>query len=171
MSVIYDNVGGEESIRVYGTRFAYDELRELAALKSSGRLSELLQAEREGRCVVVPYKIGDMVYVISKCDWVGRKPDGTLYGEDGGPGTATGYYCAYDGREDDCPLAAGRDECDMKGYAVFEETIEQITVVSDKGREEPDLYIGLSHVVEYLDGKIYATRAEAEAELEKEGSE
>ena len=37
---------------------------ELAELKKSGRLTEILQAERDGRLVVLPCKVGDTVYTV-----------------------------------------------------------------------------------------------------------
>ena len=45
-------------------RFTRDELDELAELKKSGRLTEMLDAEREGRCVVLLCKVGDKIYTI-----------------------------------------------------------------------------------------------------------
>ena len=72
---------------------------EAAVLKLAGqalgitpdRLHELAQADREGRCVVLPCKIGDTVYHIAKCRDFSKVLDGTLYDSNGGYGTATGY--------------------------------------------------------------------------------
>ena len=74
---------------------------EAAVLKLAGqalgitpdRLRELAQADKEGRCVVLPCKIGDTVYHIAKCRDFSKVLDGTLYDSNGGYGTATGYYC------------------------------------------------------------------------------
>lgn len=43
---------------------AKDVLREVDALGGLDRLRELVQADREGRCVVLPCAIGDPVYII-----------------------------------------------------------------------------------------------------------
>jgi uncharacterized SAM-dependent methyltransferase len=92
-----------------------------------------------------------------------------MYSHDGSPGTATGYYCAYDEDWDNCPLARDRDECDEKGYAVFEDTVSAITVYLDDENEEANVYVGLSHVSEYRGGEIYDTEESARAALGKEG--
>lgn len=42
---------------------AKDALREVDALGGLDRLRELVQADREGRCVVLPCKVGDPVYM------------------------------------------------------------------------------------------------------------
>lgn len=43
---------------------AKDTLREVDALGGLDRLRELVQADQEGRCAVLPCKIGDPVYII-----------------------------------------------------------------------------------------------------------
>lgn len=139
---------------------ATEENRQLKA-----ELSDLRGQIERGEMVRVPCKVGDTVWVISNCDGVRRSLDGTMYSSDGSPGTATGYYCAYDGREDECPLAAGRDECDEEGFAVFEDAVSHISVQIGDEYEEPSIYIGLSHVSNYKDDKIYNTQAEAAAAL------
>jgi uncharacterized small protein (DUF1192 family) len=124
-----------------------------------------------GRLIRVPHKVGDKVYVISNCQGVRRSLDGTMYSHDGSPGTATGYYCAYDENWDECPLAKGREECDEKGYAVFEDSISTITIYLDDENEGPCVYIGLSKVSEYRDNKIYGTDEAAGAALGKEAAD
>ena len=136
----------------------YNEKRML-----KGNLAAYRQAEQDGRLVRMPHKIGDKVYVIASCHGVRRSLDGTMYSHDGSPGTATGYYCAYNEDWDNCPLARGREECDEKGYAVFEDTISAITVYLDEDNEEANVYVGLSHIVEYRDDKIYNTEESANA--------
>ena len=118
-----------------------------------------------GRMIRIPHKIGDKAYVIANCHGVRRSLDGTRYSYDGSPGTATGYYCAYDENWDECPLAKGREECDEKGYAVFEDSISAITIYLDDENEGPCVYIGLSNVSEYRDNKIYCTEEAARAAL------
>lgn len=74
----------------------------------------------------VPCQIGDTVYVICECETIPPQLDGTLYGENGEPGTATGYYCPY---EENCPHVGKACEddfdCDkFKGKpAVFEDSV------------------------------------------------
>ena len=41
------------------------------------------------------------MYVLAECENIPTQLDGTLYGKNGEPGTATGYYCPY---EDNCPF-------------------------------------------------------------------
>lgn len=137
---------------------------EIAALRAE---NAAFKADIEaGRMVRVPHKVGDKVYVISNCQGVRRSLDGTMYSHDGSPGTATGYYCAYDENWDECPLAKGREECDEKGCAVFEDTISAITICLDDENEGPCVYIGLSNVAEYRDNKIYGTEEAARAALD-----
>ena len=80
----------------------------------------------KGIWLKVPCQIGDTVYVICECETIPPQLDGTLYGENGGPGTATGYYCPY---EENCPHVCKECEddfdCDkFKGKpAVFEDSV------------------------------------------------
>lgn len=92
-------------------------LCELAALK---------QAESEGR--IAPCSVGDTVYIITKCEKIPTVLDGTLYDSNGGPGTATGYYCPY---EDNCPHDA-QDCKPVKGrFAIFEDVVERVIFDED----------------------------------------
>ena len=63
------------------------------------------------------------MYVLAECENIPTQLDGTLYGENGEPGTATGYYCPY---EDNCPFD-DEDFEDCEKYksktAVFEDTV------------------------------------------------
>ena len=70
------------------------------------RLQLYEQMKRDGRIFELPVSIGDTVYVLCECGMIPRRLDGTLYGDGGGPGTATGYYCPY---EDMCQI--GRASC------------------------------------------------------------
>lgn len=165
---------------VYAALSGFGHIRgRLKAYEDSGltpeRAAELGKADREGRVAVVPYKVGDTVYVISQCDWVERRLDGSLYSQ--GPygitaGSATGYYCAYDGREEDCPLS-GEDECDQESFAIFETTVTGMFArYSDDDNQIGHVEIGVDGINRFLDDKVYATREEAEAALaEKEKKE
>ena len=84
---------------------------------------------RKGELVRLPCAIGDTVYILAECENIPTKLDGTLYGENGGPGTATGYYCPY---ENNCPF----DDDDFEGCesckgktAVFEDTVEKVMIL------------------------------------------
>ena len=57
----YEDTGMEpcETNEKYATIMAFNKLRLKVSLT---RLCEILQAETEGRCVVLPCKVGDMVY-------------------------------------------------------------------------------------------------------------
>lgn len=125
----------------------------------------LLRAKIEERLAVLPCKVGDTVYVISKCDWVHRSLDGTMYGPNGELGTATGYYCVFEGQEDKCPLAAGKDECDQSGYAIFEELVVCVGAVYDEETEQIKPFVRTENLNEFLDGKVYLTHADAKAAL------
>lgn len=83
----------------------------------------------------LPCRIGTTVYVIATCQAVSGVPDGTLYDSNGGPGTATGYYCPYE-MEDSCPHEQERDgdSCDYFRYerAVFEDVVCGYMVLEDQ---------------------------------------
>lgn len=145
-----------------------DELNEYRDIGTIKHLQKLVKAEQDGRLMVLPCKEGDTVYVIAKCDWVRRSLDGTMYSANGALGTATGYYCAFDGCEDDCPLAVGKDECDQSGYAVFEEMVDYVgaSYNSETGMVEP--IVITENLIRFLGNKIYLTPEEAEAALAEE---
>lgn len=85
--------------------------------------------------------------------------DGTLYGENGGLGTATGYYCPY---EDNCPHEDCEDcnECKNK-TAVFEDEVCTILI------EECEIYIETKNcrICSVLGQFVFLTREEAEQAL------
>lgn len=62
--------GGEWRANVRGMEVLGAEIDRLAAYEDIGpidRLRELVQAEQDGRLVVLPCKVGDTVYIITKC--------------------------------------------------------------------------------------------------------
>ena len=79
--------------------------------------------EEQGKLLKLPCAVGDSVYVLAECENIPTQLDGTLYGANGEPGTATGYYCPY---ENNCPFD-GEDFEDCEKYksktAVFEDTV------------------------------------------------
>lgn len=134
---------------------------------SEMRLRELAQADREGRCVVLPVAIGTTVYHITTCKDFPRVLDGTLYDSNGGHGTATGYYCPYELAEN-CPFDAEDFDCDKNGNKlnIFEDAVEGINI------DDYENYIRLNYsgAVDFEDfGKtVFLTREEAEAALRRE---
>lgn len=145
----------------------YTELEQIASMLAN--LEQRLQVydglEKEGLLMKLPVTIGDAVYVLCECGMIPQRLDGTLYGSDGGPGTATGYYCPY---EDECPHDC--EDCDdfdcdkfRQKSAVFEDTVSAITV-----REE-GIYIITENcaVCSALGYAVFLTRDEAESTLQK----
>lgn len=93
---------------------------------------EVLDAAREDRSIVPPVRIGENIYHITTCKNFPQVLDGTMYGSDGGPGTATGYYCPCELKEN-CPYPLDDDggfDCDKhkNELAVFTDTVESIFV-------------------------------------------
>lgn len=131
------------------------------------RLRELAQADREGRCVVLPVGVGDTVYHITTCKDLPKVLDGTLYDGNGGHGTATGYYCPYELAEN-CPFDAEDFDCDSNKNKlnIFEDTVEGIYI------DEDEQYIRLTYsgavCFEEIRENVFMTREEAEAALRRE---
>lgn len=130
------------------------------------RLQEISQAEKDGRLEVLPCKVGDTVYHITTCEHFPQILDGTMYGDDGGPGTATGLYCPCELSET-CPFDADDFDCNInkKKFAVFEDEVASFYIDDN----EMSIALGYSGSVSTLDfGKtVFLTREEAEAALEK----
>lgn len=60
---------------VFGLKVDKQELEQYRAIGPIDRLRELVEADRDGRCVVLPCKVGDKVYVIDDGDYhSGYKP-------------------------------------------------------------------------------------------------
>lgn len=131
------------------------------------RLRELIQADRDGRCIVPPAKIGDKVYHITTCENFKKVYDGTLYGDDGGPGTATGLYCPCELAET-CPFPCDEDgwfDCyDHKNeIEIFEDVVTEI-VIGDTLDYVGFEYSGAAEFEEF--GKtVFITREAAEDAL------
>lgn len=94
-----------------------------------------------------------------------RRLDGTLYGDGGGPGTATGYYCPY---EDMCPhYNEDVDDFDCDNFrqksAVFEDVVSAITIRED-GIEISTENCTVSSSLGYF---VFLTKEEADEELRK----
>lgn len=112
---------------------------------------------------MLPCEIGQTVYVLAECKNIPRQLDGTYYSSDGSPGTATGYYCPYDGS---CPFD-GEDFDGCEKYenktAVFEDTVSSIAI------EENAVYVSTENcgVCSEVGRLAFLTREQAEAELKK----
>lgn len=125
------------------------------------KLAEYETAEDEGRLVVLPVGIGDEVYIIEKCSNIPERLDGTLYDSDGGPGTATGYYCPY---EENCPF-------DGDDFTICDDYKEKLAIFKDYVNEihirENEVFIFAENTCQYCSfGKtMFLTREEAEKAL------
>lgn len=151
---------------LYRSMWAAADLREnLKDYEDTGLTPEQIT---ELKKQIPPCKVGDTVYIITKCKNIPAQLDGTMYGPDGGFGTATGYYCPYE--NNGCPFKEECGECNefnMK-EAVFEDTVDHICIEED----------GMGFACENTTGftlsdigkTAFSTRAEAEAKLaEMEG--
>lgn len=131
--------------------------------KAVDKLAEYEDLEEQNRLIKLPCAVGDTVYVLAECESIPAQIDGTIYGENGEPGTATGYYCPY---ENNCPFDDGDFE-DCEKYkdktAVFEDAVlfiacyeSEMCVVTEKCAVHST--VGLH---------VFLTRQEAEAALEE----
>ena len=132
-------------------------LKELKAYK---------EAEEQGLLLKLPCKVGDTVFVLAECEKIPAQLDGTLYGENGGLGTATGYYCPY---EDNCPYADCQDcedcnEC-KNITSVFEDEVCTIWI------EECEIYIETKNcrICSVLGQFVFLTKEAAEQALKRMG--
>ena len=146
------------------------ELKSYRELGPIDRLRELAQADREGRCVVLPAGIGDTVHHITTCKNFSQVLDGTMYGPNGELGTATGLYCPCELAET-CPFPCDDDgsfDCEKhkNTLAIFEDVVTGI--LSDDMQDT--LFLEYSGNVAFDDfGKtVFLTREEAEAALRRE---
>ena len=126
--------------------------------------------EEQGLLLRLPCKVGDTVYAICTCEAVGTVLDGTLYGPNGGFGTATGYYCPYE-LSDKCPHIDA-DDCDecKNTEAVFEDTIDYIGITEFKpiiGLKQTNLCVNVDEIGE----TVFRTKTEAEQKLKEMESE
>ena len=135
-----------------------------------GRLRELVQADQEGRCVVLPAGIGDTVYHITTCKNFSQVLDGTMYGPNGELGTATGLYCPFELAET-CPFPCDDDgsfDCEKhkNTLAIFEDVVAGVFIED----MQDVITFGYSGSADFDDfGKtVFLTRAEAQAALRRE---
>lgn len=84
------------------------ELEDIVENCGISKIMELVDADRDGRIIITPAQIGDSVYHITTCKNFSQVLDGTMWGPDGGYGTATGYYCPCELSEN-CPFQLEKD--------------------------------------------------------------
>ena len=148
----------------------YHDFNTLEDANASKRLCELAEADRDGRCIIPPAKIGDTIYHITTCKDFPQMLDGTMYDADGGYGTATGLYCPCELMEN-CPFSCDDDggfDCDKhkNTLAIFEGIVDSIHI------EDMEDYITFNYSggADFEDfGKtVFLTREEAEKALRRE---
>ena len=109
-----------------------EKINDLLDGLEDGEAKEALDAAREDRGIFPPVRIGETIYRITTCKNFPQVLDGTMYGPDGDPGTAAGYYCPCELKEN-CPYPLDDDggfDCDKhkNELAVFTDTVESIFV-------------------------------------------
>lgn len=132
-----------------------------------GRLRDLVEAEREEKIITPPVKIGDRVYHITMCKDFPHVLDGTMYGADGGPGTATGLYCPCELAET-CPFPCddnGNFDCDdhKNILEIFEDKVTGIVI--DEDQDLVTLEYSGSVDFEEFSKTVFLARETAEAAL------
>lgn len=133
------------------------------------RLKELVQADRDNRIIIPPVNIGDTVYVITTCENFIAVPDGTIYGEGGELGTATGYYCPCDLARN-CPFPLEEDgSFDCKKHKntsnIFKDLV--VGIVVDEMRDCVVFEYSGAKYFEEFGKRFFLSQKEAEAALEK----
>ena len=117
-----------------------------------------------------PCGIGDSVFHITTCKGFWRVLDGTMYGENGEHGTATGYYCPCELAEN-CPFQLEEDgSFDCEKHKNTEAIYEDVAVEIVVNEMESFVRLDYSGSVDFKDfGKtIFLTRESAAAALKGE---
>lgn len=131
--------------------------------KAFEKLAEYEDLEEQGKLLKLPCVVGDTVYVLAECGNIPEQLDGTIYGANGEPGTATVYYCPY---EDNCPFD-DEDFEDCEKYknktAVFEDTVLFIACYENEMCIVTEKCAVHSPIGEH----VFLTRQEAEDKLEE----
>lgn len=120
---------------IYTFRGRIEDVENDYLLRVQEKLKHYEDLEESGRLIELPCAIGDEVYVITACESISAQLDGTLWGADGGYGTATGYYCPY---ENECPHEESIDDfCDCLDYknknAIFKDYVNSIIIDEFEG--------------------------------------
>ena len=132
-------------------------------VKLTKEVAEYQQKLADGRMVEIPCKVGDTVYILAECENIEKHLDGTYYDSDGGPGTATGYYCPY---EDNCPHMESDDDCEQceDKTAIFEDYVSSINIDYEIGIL---IYTKNCRVSGRFGENIFYTHMEAEQALKE----
>lgn len=133
------------------------------------RLKEIVQADKDDRIIIPPVNIGDTVYVITTCENFIEVPDGTMYGEGGELGTATGYYCPCDLARN-CPFPLEEDgSFDCKKHKntpnIFKDLV--VGIVVDEMRDCVVFEYSGAQYFEEFGKKFFLSQKEAESAMEK----
>jgi FtsZ-binding cell division protein ZapB len=116
------------------------------------RLEEICNAEREGRCVVLPCKVGDTVYVIVHCDEVMKDCDDDYV-------TGTGEItCPFEG-------SCAFEECDDSNKILVETCVTGLWCESEGVWKVFFEHLNADIGVNDFGKTVFLTRAEAEAAL------
>ena len=117
--------------------------------------------------VELPCEIGQTVYRITTCEEFQYELDGTLYDGNGGYGTATGYYCPCELR-DNCPFNDEENfDCDKQKntLAVFEDEVKGV-VIDECATVILLDYTGNVYISD-LGKTVFLTEEQAKAKLEE----
>ena len=164
---LYEEIGKSidfETIELKGAIREYWEHKQVKEYLEE--LKQYRYAEEQGLLLRLPCKVGDTVYATCTCGAVDTVLDGTLYGSNGGFGTATGYYCPYE-LSDKCPHIDAYDCDECKNIeAVFEDTIDYINIT------EYEVIIGLKNTnlcvtIDEIGKTVFLTQAEADQKLKE----
>ena len=134
--------------------------------KVLSKLGKIEDLEEQGKIIKLPCSFEDTIYHITTCKEFGKVLDGTLWGDGGGYGTATGYYCPYE-LNSSCPFEECDDckECENK-LAIFEDSVEQIMM---NGFEEPSImfeHSGWAYFSQFGEN-VFTDREKAEEKLKE----
>lgn len=136
----------------------WEVLAEIAgAVRKAGakRAAELVEADRDGRCVVLPCKVGDTVYVVGTCKEIGLFfDDEYLWPEESS--------CPF---EDSCDA----EECEENHIRIFETLVTDFWI-GEQNENHPEVFlesISEGKMVSDFGKTVFRDKEEAEAALER----
>lgn len=159
MNRITEPIKGRKTGKILGYRV--NKNKKSKAFNKLGYFEDLQEQER---LLILPCAIGDVVYVLAECEHIAPQLDGTLYDENGGLGTATGYYCPY---EYDCPFPFDEEDfesCETYKHrtGVFKDYVNQISIFEDGGVH---IFTENCAVLGIFGQDVFLTKEEAEKAL------
>ncbi len=120
-------------------------------------LGTMCTAWKDGRCVVLPCKVGDTVYVVGKCENVQMNRDDDYF-------TGTGATeCPF---EETCDI----EDCNDENMRVFETTVTDFWY-GEQNANHPEIFtehIGHGYMRDDFGKTVFLTREAAEAALKEE---